>query len=136
MNEKAFAMMKRGAILVNTARGAIVDEGALLEALTRGQINCAGLDVFEHEPLPKESPLRKHLRVVATDHIAWYSEDSQLDLQHQAAREVARVCGGKLPEAIANPEVLEKLGRSAEWTPNHVARWQARRRQALASASH
>jgi D-3-phosphoglycerate dehydrogenase / 2-oxoglutarate reductase len=134
MNGAAFGLMKRGAILVNTARGAIVDEEALLHALHRGQINCAGLDVFEHEPLPKDSPIRKHPRIIATDHMAWYSEDSRLELQQRAAREVARVCAGKLPEAIANPEVLEKLGRSAEWTPNHVAQWEARRRKALSLA--
>ena len=135
MNGAVFGLMKRGAVLVNTARGAIVDEIALQQALNCGQINCAGLDVFEHEPLSKDSALRKHPRVVVTDHMAWYSEDSQLELQQRAAREVARVCMGELPEAIANPEVLEKLGRSAEWTPNHVARWQAQRRKALSPAS-
>lgn len=127
MNDAAFALMKPGAVFVNTARGAIVDEAALLRALERKQLNCAGLDVCEREPLPSDSPLRSHPRIVVTDHIAWYSEESQLDLQRAAAQEVARVCAGKLPEAIANPEVLKKLGRTTEWTPNHLAIWQARR---------
>jgi D-3-phosphoglycerate dehydrogenase / 2-oxoglutarate reductase len=132
MNDSTFALMKRGSILVNTARGAIVDQAALLRAIKTGSITCAGLDVFEEEPLPLDSPLRNHPRIVPADHIAWYSEESQLDLQRSAAREVARFCSGKLPEAIANPEVLEKLGRSAEWIPNHLAKWQARRLKALA----
>jgi D-3-phosphoglycerate dehydrogenase / 2-oxoglutarate reductase len=136
MDDAAFESMKPNAVLVNTARGAIVDEAALLRALERRQLNCAGLDVFETEPLSAGSPLRNHPRIVATDHMAWYSEESRLDLQKSAAQEVARVCGRKLPEAIANPEVLEKLGRAAEWVPNHVARWQARRLEAIHKAGH
>ncbi len=135
MNDAAFGLVKPGAIFVNTARGAIVDEAALLRAVERRHINCAGLDVCETEPLPLSSPLRLHPRIVVTDHIAWYSEESQLDLQRSASQEVARVCAGKLPEAIANPEVLAKLGRAAEWSPNHLARWQARRAQARAGAA-
>jgi D-3-phosphoglycerate dehydrogenase / 2-oxoglutarate reductase len=131
MNDAAFAAMKPNAILVNTARGGLVDESALLRALDSRRLNCAGLDVFEQEPLSPNSPLRNHPRVVASDHMAWYSEEAQLDLQKQAAQEVARVCAGQLPEAIANPEVLEKLGRRAEWAPNHVAQWQARRLKQL-----
>jgi D-3-phosphoglycerate dehydrogenase / 2-oxoglutarate reductase len=131
MNDKAFGLMKRGAILVNTARGAVVDEAALLSALDSGQLSCAGLDVFEEEPLPQTSQLRTHPRLVVTDHMAWYSEEAQLDLQKSAAREVVRACTGGLPEAIANPQVLAKLRRCGDWTPNHLAIWQARRAEAL-----
>lgn len=132
VNEETLGKMKRGAILVNTARGPVVDGKALLKALDAGHLAAAGLDVFEEEPLPDSSPLRRHPRLVVTDHVAWYSEDSQLQLQQTAAQEVVRVCTGGLPVAIANPEVLEKLGRSDEWVPNHLTRWQRKRAAALA----
>jgi D-3-phosphoglycerate dehydrogenase len=127
MNAATFRLMKRGAILVNTARGPVVSGVDLLRALDEGQLSGAALDVFEGEPPPADSPLRRHPKLLITDHMAWYSEESQLELQRRAAEEVARCCTGSLPEAIANPEVLVKLGRAAEWTPNHLARWQARR---------
>lgn len=128
INDHTLTRIKRGAILVNTSRGPVVDGLAVLRALDSGQLSCAALDVFEEEPLPAGSPLRHHPRLLVTDHTAWYSEESQIELQERAAREVARCCTGGLPEAIANPEVLDRLGRRAEWTPNHLARWQERRR--------
>jgi D-3-phosphoglycerate dehydrogenase len=132
IDASTLAQMKRGAILVNTARGPVVSGDDLLRALDEGQLSCAALDVFEEEPPAKDSPLRNHPRLLVTDHTAWYSEESQLELQRRAAEEVARCCTGHLPEAIANPEVLHKLGRAAEWQPNHLARWQARRAAARA----
>ena len=70
-----FALMKRGAILVNTARGGIVDEAALVDALAEGRIRAAGLDVFAAEPLPAGSPLRKLTNLVITPHCAGNSPD-------------------------------------------------------------
>ena len=123
--------MKRGAILVNTARGPVVSAEALLQALDHGQLACAALDVFEAEPPPGNSAVRQHPRLIITDHMGWYSEESQQELQRRAAEEVVRFCTGGLPEAIANPEVLVKLGRANEWTPNHLARWQRLRAERL-----
>jgi D-3-phosphoglycerate dehydrogenase len=134
INASTLAQMKRGAILVNTARGPVVSGNDLLHALDQGKLSCAALDVFEEEPLAKNSPLRNHPRLLVTDHTAWYSEESQLELQRRAAEEVTRACTGGLPEAIANPEVLVKLGLVGEWKPNHLARWQARRAAARAEA--
>lgn len=122
-----FARMKPGAILVNTARGPIVDGAALLEALNRRSLALAGLDVFEEEPLPSDSPLRAHPRVVLTDHAAWYSEESQVELQTTAAEEAVRVCTGGLPRSLANPEVIDQLGRRDEWQPPDHLRWQLKR---------
>lgn len=131
INARTLSIMKKGAILVNTARGPVVDGVALLQALDTGQLACAALDVFEQEPLPDDSPLRHHPRLIVSDHVAWYSEDSQLELQKRAAEEVVRTCTGGLPIAIANPEVLKILGRDSEWTPNHLARWQRKRAEML-----
>ena len=133
INDHTLAAIKRGAILINTARGPVVDGGALLRALNSGQLSCAALDVFEHEPLAPDSGLRRHGRLIVTDHMAWYSEESQIELQQRAAREVVRACTGTLPEAIANPEVLVNLGRSSEWAPNTLALWQGRRARHLAA---
>ena len=121
------AEMKPRACLINTARGPLVDTASLIDALDRGHLGSAGLDVFEDEPLPPQSPLRRHEHLVLTDHTAWYSEESQQELQRTAAEEVVRVCTGALPRSLANPFVLKRLGRWDEWElPEHL-RWQLRR---------
>lgn len=127
MSHRQFSLLKPGAILVNTARGPVVDTTALLAALTGGRLGMAGLDVFEEEPPALDSPLRAHPRVILTDHVAWYSEESQAELKITAAEEAVRVCLGGLPRAIANPEVLHTLGRWNEWTINDTVRWQLKR---------
>jgi D-3-phosphoglycerate dehydrogenase len=120
-------LVKTGVMLVNTARGPVLDADALLDALNKGTVAAAGLDVFEQEPLAPDSPLRQHSRVVLSDHTAWYSEESQAELQATIAEEAVRVCTGGLPRSLVNPQVLERLGRYAEWVPNDTARWQLKR---------
>lgn len=127
INTRTLGWMKPGAILVNTARGPVVDTASLLAALGEGRLGMAGLDVFEEEPLPQASPLRSHPKVILTDHVAWYSEEAQARLQQTAAAEVARVCTGGLPRSMVNPEVLHRLGRFAEWTPSETVKWQLER---------
>ena len=127
LNERAFALMKPGAILVNTARGPIVNETALLAALDNGRVASAALDVFEREPLAADSPLRRHPRLLLSNHAAWYSEDSEAELHRSVAEEAVRVCTGGLPVALANPEVLHNLGRFDEWQPTWNARWRWKR---------
>jgi hypothetical protein len=65
--------------------------------------------------------------VIVSDHTAWYSEESVAELQTTVAQEAVRVCTGSLPLSLANPEVLHRLGRFAEWTPSDNARWQIKR---------
>jgi D-3-phosphoglycerate dehydrogenase len=91
------AQVKPTLVLVNTARGALVDEAALAAALAEGRLLAAGLDVYESEPLRADSPLRGLDNVVLTDHAAWYSEEAIADLQRKAAEEVARVLRGEAP---------------------------------------
>ncbi len=91
----AFSKMKEGAMLVNTARGGLVDSNALIEALEQGTLRCAALDVCEAEPIELDNRLKSIDRVILTPHIAWYSEQSQVDLQRKAAEEVVRVLSGQ-----------------------------------------
>jgi D-3-phosphoglycerate dehydrogenase / 2-oxoglutarate reductase len=131
INAKSLSWMRRGAVVVNTARGPVIDHGALLEAIDSDHLALAALDVFEEEPLAADSPLRRHPRILVTDHMAWYSEESQAELQRTAAEELARVCTGGLPRSLANPEVIERLGRMKEWEPAENMLWQLKRLRGL-----
>jgi D-3-phosphoglycerate dehydrogenase / 2-oxoglutarate reductase len=91
------AAAKKGAILVNTSRGPVLDEAAVTDALRDGQLSAAGLDVFEVEPLPADSPLRTLPNVILTDHASWYSEESERELKTKAAQNVAAVLAGGAP---------------------------------------
>jgi D-3-phosphoglycerate dehydrogenase / 2-oxoglutarate reductase len=94
---RELALVKPGAILVNTARGPVIDEKAVAEALRDGRLGGAGLDVFEEEPLPRDSLLRKLDNVIFTDHAGWYSEESVVELKTKAARNAASVLAGGRP---------------------------------------
>src|SRR5581483_9026576 len=99
--------MKPTAFLVNTARGPVVEAEALLDAVRDGWIAGAALDVFEPEPLPPDHPLLSLPNLIATPHVAYYSEESLVDLGRRAAENVAAVLAGRRPAAIVNPSVLE-----------------------------
>jgi D-3-phosphoglycerate dehydrogenase len=109
INAGRLALMKPTAVLVNTARGPVIDEAALAEALRKGRPASAGLDVYEKEPLPPGSPLRKLSNVVLTDHAGWYSEESIQELQDETAKAAAAVLAGERPKSCVNPKVYEKL---------------------------
>ena len=94
-NSARLATMKKNAILVNTARGPLIDTVALARALHDGTIAGAGIDVFEPEPLPPDHPLRTAPRALLTSHVAWYSESSIPRLQRLAAEEVVRALLGE-----------------------------------------
>jgi D-3-phosphoglycerate dehydrogenase len=95
VNADAFAKMKKGAYIVNTARGPLIDEPALIAALDAGQIGGAALDVVAVEPLAKDSPLLGRDNVIITPHTAFYSIEALDELQSKCASDVARVLSGE-----------------------------------------
>jgi D-3-phosphoglycerate dehydrogenase len=101
------ASMQPGAFVVNAARGGVVDQEALLEAIRQGRIAGAALDVFVPERLTADHPLLGEERVMLTPHVAFYSEESVRELEVLAARNVAAVLTGRRPASVVNPEVLE-----------------------------
>lgn len=100
-DDEAFERMRDGAVLVNTARGPIVDEDALHDALTSGEVAGAGLDVMADEPVT-ESPLFDLDSVVVTPHVAWYSERSLVELRRKAAENVVSVLRDEEPHGLVN----------------------------------
>ena len=113
LNAAAFAKMKPTAVVINTARGPLIDEAALIGALTEQRIAGAALDVTPGEPPPADSPLRTLQNVILTPHIAYYSEESLRDLQQEAVNEVLRALRGEPPKALVNREILSQAVTSA-----------------------
>ena len=101
INARTIARMRKGAILINTARGPVVDEDALLAALESGHIAAAGLDVVEREPLENEG-LRRHPNVLFTPHTAFYSVEGYNELRTKTAEEVRRLLLGQPPRNPVN----------------------------------
>ena len=104
---KELSMMKKTAHLINTARGALIDESALLQALKRGEISGAGLDVFESEPPKHGNPLLHLPNVVVTPHMAGWSDEAVYREQEEAVLEIKLLLEGKSPRYPINPEALE-----------------------------
>ncbi len=103
IGHQEFRKMDRFPILVNTARGPVIETGALLEALEQGKVHSAGLDVFHSEiPGQIDRRLLSHPRVIATGHFAWYSENSLEELQKRAAENMLALLAGKSPEDSLN----------------------------------
>lgn len=95
INAEVFAKMKKGAYIVNTARGPLIDEAAMIAALDAGQLGGAGLDVVTTEPLAKDSPLLGRDNVIVSPHTAFYSIEALEELQTKCASDVARVLSGE-----------------------------------------
>lgn len=98
--------MKKHAIIVNTARGPIIDEAALCEALDRGSIGAAGIDVLETEPPAANNPLMSKENALVSPHVAWYSEESFEADMIDGMDELERVLRGQRPRFIVNPEIF------------------------------
>lgn len=106
LSDEQFGKMKKGVTIVNTARGPVIDEQALIRALESGIVSGAALDVMEKEPLSLDSPLRKMPNVILTPHFAWYSDESIKLLQRSVAEEALRVLRGELPKNLVNSGIL------------------------------
>ena len=104
------AAMKPSAYLINTARGACVDDDALADALTRGELAGAALDVLSPEPLPAGHPLYDMSNVIITPHTAFMSWVSEKEAREKACLEVVQALRGETPHYVVNPEVLERPG--------------------------
>ena len=107
INEEKLKKMKKNAYIVNTSRGALIDEKALYKALVNGWISGAALDVFEQEPPNPHNPLFKLDNFIATPHCAYYSDESVIDQRLRTVEEVIRALSGNPPLHAVNPEVLQ-----------------------------
>ena len=110
INRDTLARMKPGAILINAARGGLVDEGALLEALESGHLHGAGLDVFDPEPPGADNPLLHRDDVVATPHIAAATGEGKERMWEQAIGQCLQVLRGERPANLINVDVWERRG--------------------------
>ncbi|MDA1229573.1 MAG: NAD(P)-dependent oxidoreductase, partial [Planctomycetota bacterium] len=103
INDKSIATMKDGAVVINTARGPLIDEAALIRALKSGKLRAAGLDVFEVEPLPASSPLISMPNVLLAGHVAGMDNESHEDTWALGANIIIRLHRGEWPaECIQN----------------------------------
>lgn len=102
IDEKAFALMKNNAVLINTARGQLIDEKALIDALLNKKIACAGLDTHNKEPLLPDSPLIKMDNCILTDHLGFSSVESMSELHTKIAQNIKAVLEGGEPKYWVN----------------------------------
>ncbi|MEM4290323.1 MAG: 2-hydroxyacid dehydrogenase [Nitrososphaerota archaeon] len=117
IGEKELKLMKPTAILINTARGEIVDERSLIKALEEGWIAGAALDVFESEPIPPEHPLLRIDNVIVNPHISGASRETVHRSAEMLAEDVANVLSGKRPRYCANPEVFLSTNQTFKRVP-------------------
>ncbi len=114
LSHKAFARMKPGVLLVNTARGELVDEGALIAALESGRVAGAALDVVEGEPIGPDHPLLRFPNVLIVPHIAAYTRETLRRMGEKVISDVERVLRGEVPDDVVNPEVIPHA-RALRW---------------------
>jgi D-3-phosphoglycerate dehydrogenase len=107
LDRERLARMKPGALLINTARGGLVDESALVDLLRSGHLGGAALDVFETEPLPKAHPLRTIPGLILTPHSVGHTVQTREAVPKVTVRNVLELSAGALPESLRNPSVRE-----------------------------
>ena len=109
IGEEQFKLMKPSSVIVNTGRGKVVDEPALIRALQQGRIAGAGLDVLEEEPPEANNPLLNMSNVIVTPHMASYSDEANVARRRRVGQEIAAALTGKRPRNVVNKAVLERL---------------------------
>ena len=119
INRKTLQAVRRKPVLINTARGGLVDLDAVMEALDAGTLGGVALDVFENEPLASDHPLRNHPAAVITPHMSYYSNDSEPGLIRRVAEEIARGLRG---EPLANPLTKVKVAPARSGQPGSASR--------------
>lgn len=108
-NKDTFKKMKPDAVIINVARGGIINEDDLLEALNAGEIAAAGLDCMANEPVSPDNPLFTHENVLVTPHMAWYSEEAASELKRKVAEESVRFLSGEpIHYPVNHPEKVRK----------------------------
>ncbi|XP_019721330.1 C-terminal binding protein 2, like isoform X2 [Hippocampus comes] len=116
INDFTIKQMRQGAFLVNTARGGLVDEKALAQALKEGRIRGAALDVHETEPFSfAQGPLKDAPNLICTPHTAWYSEQASLEMREAAATEIRRAITGRIPDSLRNCVNKEFFVTTTPW---------------------
>ena len=108
LGKKEFDQMKPSAFIINTARGGLIDEGALYKALTAKKISGAALDVLENESSNIHNPLFQLDNLILTPHVAFYSETSLVKLRTKLTLDIARVLKGEIPQGLVNQELIQK----------------------------
>jgi phosphoglycerate dehydrogenase-like enzyme len=111
INAERLAQMRKGAYLINAARGGLVDEAALLAALESGQLAGAGLDVFDPEPPPPNHPLLGRPDVIATPHVGGATAEGRRRIWEGAIVQVLQVLREERPPHLLNPEIWEQRKR-------------------------
>lgn len=109
IGEREFRLMKPSAIFINTSRGKVVDEAALIRALQEGRLRGAGLDVLEQEPCAPDNPLLRMKNVVITPHMASFSDAANVERRRRVGEEIAAVLSGRMPRNLANAAVRAHL---------------------------
>jgi len=112
IGEREFQIMEKRPLLINTSRGPIIKEKALIKALEEGRISGAGLDVLETEPPDSGNPMLEMENVIFSPHVGFYSEESISELKQRTAKNVADVLSGKKPFSVVNREVMGKTRAS------------------------
>lgn len=121
ISTEQFAAMKPSAMFVNTGRGPCHDEAALIEALEKGEIAGAGLDVFKTEPIDLENPLLKMDNVIVTPHVASATARMMPETRRRLGQELASALQGRWPRSVVNPSVLQKTALR-RWQPTPMGR--------------